>query len=101
MLFLASLVDFSISSRDKAFEVTARFGFGRKSGDLGEVGRSALVKVMKVLDLFEGHFMVLLRFELVQSRFQRRPVRALTGDKFLEVDNHFLNSELIRAFAFV
>src|SRR6185436_1318176 len=88
MWFLARLVDFAVGPRDERLKVTPRLRLGSECRDLREAGGSALVEVMKVLQLFEAWLERGIVRQPVQDRFQFTPMRLFGCDEFPKVDDH-------------
>src|SRR5689334_2717905 len=88
MMLFTRLVDFTIRTCHQAFEIAAQFRFSRKGHDPAEIGRGALVEIMKATQLLQGKLCGHVGLETMQHRFEFGPIRPLGGDEFSEINDH-------------
>src|ERR1700753_3976856 len=86
--FLTGFMDLTIGAGNEVFQVTARFRFGGKSSDPGQIGRGAFIKKMETPGLIQGQTVVRGIFPPIEHGLQFVPKRPLVRDKSLQVDDH-------------
>ena len=70
------------------FQILRYFLLCCKGFDPDKISRGPLVKVMKVFNLFQVHFMEPVTFKFFQEGFQFPPVGTLLMNKFTNIDDH-------------
>ena len=71
------------------FQVATNLRLGGERHDLCQVGRSALIKVVKLLRLLEIHCKQRVALDLVENPLQLGPVLPFLGQEPSHVDDHF------------
>ena len=85
---LAGLVDFAVSARDERLEIAQDFGRGGEGGNAQQIGRGAVVEIMKAAASLQRKAQVGILLDPVEQAFEFVPMRTLGGDELLEIENH-------------
>src|SRR5450755_3046846 len=87
-LFFASLVNFSIRARHQPFQIAADLRLAGEGFDLREVGRGALIQLVKLEQPRELHAPIGISLNAIERSFELRPMLAFLGEKPGEVNDH-------------
>src|SRR5581483_7423687 len=84
----AAGMDFAVCARNNTFEVTAEFDFAGECRELCQIGRAALIQLVKLEHLPQLEPVRHVSLQFAEHRFQTLPVRTLLRDEALQVDDH-------------
>ena len=73
---------------DIAFQIAARFPFGRERRYPGQVGGDPLIQIMEPSDLVDTQAVVVCLVDRAETGLEFVPIRSLCLNESFEIDNH-------------